>query len=93
LGLVLAGVPGCFVLVGRESAESGLDAAWVVPSVDVAEQRRLGLGSGHESGCVPVDELDLDGRPQILGQRVVERIPDAPGRWCDAGVEEALGEP
>lgn len=31
-------VVGVFVLVGCESAEPGLDPAWVVPAVDVAAQ-------------------------------------------------------
>ena len=63
------------------------------PSVDVAEQRRLGLGSGRESGCGPVDQFDLEGRPQVLRQRVVEAVADAAGGGRDAGIDEALGEP
>ena len=37
--VMLLGLPGSLVLVGREPVESGLDTAAVVPSVDVAEQR------------------------------------------------------
>src|SRR6476620_6034534 len=37
-------------------------AARFLPSVDVAEQHRLRLSSGCESGCGPVDQLDLEGR-------------------------------
>jgi len=87
------GVPGRLVLVGREPVETVLDAAGVVPAVDVAEQRRLGLRSGAESRCGPVDQLDFDGRPQVFGQGVVERIPDAPGGRGDADGEQPLGEP
>jgi hypothetical protein len=63
------------------------------PAVDVAEQRRLRLCSGGESGCGPIDHLDLDGRPQVLRQGIVERIAHAPGRRGDAGVEQPLSEP
>ena len=90
---MLSGLPGCLVFVGRKPTESGLNAPRVVPSVDVAEQRRLRLGAGRESGCGPVDQLDLDGRPQVLGEGVVERIPDTAGGRGDAGVEQPLGKP
>ena len=63
------------------------------PSVDVAEQRRLGVGSGRESCFGPVDQFDLEGRPQVLRQRVVEAVADAAGGGRDAGIDEALGEP
>ena len=59
--VLLPGVPDSLVFVGREPAEALLDAAGVVPSVDVAEQRRLRLCSCGESGCGPVDQLNLDG--------------------------------
>ena len=93
LGVVVSGVPGGFVLVGREPGEPGLDAASVVPAVDVAKQRRLRLYSCGESGCGPIDQLELDGRPQVFGEGVVEAVPDAPGRRGDAGIDQALGEP
>ena len=48
-----------------------LDAAGVVPAVDVAEDRRVGLGASGESVAGPVDQLGFDGRPQVLGKRVV----------------------
>jgi len=63
------------------------------PAVDIAEQRRLRVGSGRESVCGPVDQLDLQGRPQVLGEGIVEAIPDTTGRWRDAGVDQSLGEP
>ena len=93
--LVLPGVPGSLVFVGREPAEALLDAPGVVLTVcvDVAEQRRLRLCSCGESGCGPVDQLNFDGRPQVLRQGIVEAVTDAAGRWGDAGVEQALGEP
>ena len=37
VGLMLSGLPGCLVFVGRKPTESGLNAPRVVPSVDVAE--------------------------------------------------------
>ena len=39
----LLGAPGGLVLIGREPAQTGLDAFGVVPGVDVGEQRVLGL--------------------------------------------------
>src|SRR4051812_6904361 len=84
---------GVLVLLGRQSAEAGLDPARVVPAVDVAEQGVLGLSAGGERGARPVHELDLERRPQVLGQRVVEAVPGAAGRGCHSGVDEALGEP
>src|SRR6478735_7959945 len=56
------GLPCSLAFVGRTPHESLLDAAQFLPSVDVAEQRRLRLSSGCESGCGPVDQLDLEGR-------------------------------
>jgi hypothetical protein len=41
---VVLAVPGLFVLVGCQAAESFLDTAGVVPAVDVAQQGGLGLG-------------------------------------------------
>ena len=61
-GLTLPGLPCSLVFVGRTPHEFLLDAARFLPSVDVAEQRRLRLSSGRESGCGPVDQLDLEGR-------------------------------
>jgi hypothetical protein len=40
-----------------------------------------------------MDQLDLEGRPQVFGEGIVEAIPDAAGGRRDAGVEESLGEP
>jgi hypothetical protein len=60
LGVVLA-VPGLFVLVGCQAAEALLDAAGVVPAVDVTQQRGLGLGAGGELDAGPVEQLGLDG--------------------------------
>jgi len=47
-------------------------AAWKIcgagcTSVDIAEQRRLRFCSDGENDCGPVDQLDLEGRPQVLG--------------------------
>jgi len=84
---------GLFVLVGGQSAEVGLDAPRVVPPVDVANQGVLGLGAGRERRARPVHELDLEGGPQVLRERVVEAVPDRPGGWGRAGVDEAPGEP
>jgi hypothetical protein len=64
-----------------------LGCVGVVPSVDVAEQRRLRFCSGGESGCGPVDQLDLNGRPQVIREGVIERIPDTPGGRGDTDVE------
>jgi hypothetical protein len=61
-GLTLPGLPCSLEFVGRTPHESLLEAARFLPSVDVAEQRRLRLSSGRESGCGPVDQLDLEGR-------------------------------
>jgi hypothetical protein len=69
LGVVLV-VPSLLVLVGCQAAEAHLDAAGVVPAVDVAQQGRLGFGPGGERGAGPVQQLGLDGRPQILRQGV-----------------------
>jgi hypothetical protein len=52
-GLCLLVVPGLLVLLGEESAEPFLDAAGVVPAVDVAQERGVGLGAGGELGCRP----------------------------------------
>ena len=84
--LLLGVVPGSLILVGREPVEAFLDAAWVVPAVDVAEQRRLRLCPGGESSCGPIDQLNLDGRPQVLGEGIVERIAYPSGGGRDAGV-------
>ena len=62
-------------------------------SVDVAEQCCLRRCPGGESGCGPVDQLGLEGRPQVLGEGIVEAVADASGGRGDAGVEEALGAP
>jgi len=75
------------------SVESFLDAAWVVPAVDVAQQGGLGLGAGGEVGAGPVQQLGLDGRPQVFGQRVIDAVPDAAGGRGDARIVQALGEP
>ena len=61
-GLTPPGLPCSLEFVGRTPHESLLDAARFLPSVDVAEQRRLRLSSGRESGCGLVDQLDLEGR-------------------------------
>ena len=55
------------------------------PAVDVAEQCRVGLGSGGEGRARPVHELDLDGRPQVFREGI-ERFPLGSvrfRRWCD----------
>ena len=57
------------VLVGAAPAQPPLDAVGVVPAVDVAKQRQLGLLSGAEAGAV--DQLDLQGGEEVLGQGVV----------------------
>src|SRR4051795_8017120 len=90
--VALGAMVGLLVLVGGQPAEAGLDAARVVPAVDVG-QGVLGLSAGGERGARPVHELDLDGGPQVLGQGVVEAVAGAAGRGCDPGVDEALGEP
>jgi len=64
-----------------------------VLAVDVAQQGDLGLGAGGELGAGPVQQLDLDGRPQVLRQRVIEAVPDAAGGRGDARIVQALGEP
>ena len=93
VGLMLSGLPGCLVFVGRKPTESGLNAPRVVPSVDVAEQRRLRLDSRRESGCGPVDQLDLDGRPQVLGEGVVEANPRRPRSRAGCRRRQPLGKP
>ena len=40
-----------------------------------------------------MDQFDLEGRPQVFGEGIVEAIPDAAGGRRDAGVDESLGEP
>jgi hypothetical protein len=59
----------------------------------MAEDRRLGLGAAGEGGAGRVQQLDLDRRPQVLGERVVETVPDAACGGRDAGVGQASGEP
>jgi hypothetical protein len=66
----LSAVPYLLVLVGCQAAEPLLDAAGVVPAVDVAKQRGLGSGAGGELDARPVERLGLDGRPQVLRQGV-----------------------
>ena len=90
--LMPPGVPSGLVLVGRAPVEALLDPPGVVPSVDVAEQRALRIRSGRKSGCGPMDQLDLEGRPQVFGEGIVEAIADAAGGRRDAGVDESLGE-
>lgn len=67
---MLGAVVGFFVLVGGKPVETGLDAVGVVPPVDVAQQGMFGLGAGSERRFGPIHELDLDGRPEVLGERV-----------------------
>jgi hypothetical protein len=64
-------VPSLLVLLGCQAAESFLEAAGVVPAVDVAQQGCPGRGAGGELGAGPVQQLDLDRRPQVLRERVV----------------------
>src|SRR6266516_810814 len=78
-------------LDGAAPAEAPLDAVRVVPPVDVAEQCQLGLLTGTEAGAV--DQLDLQGGEEVLGQRVVIAVADRAHRGAHAGVVEALGEP
>jgi hypothetical protein len=40
-----------------------------------------------------MDQLDLEGRPQVFGEGIVEAISDAAGGRRDAGVDESFGEP
>ena len=49
--VALGAMVGLLVLVGGQPAEAGLDAARVVPAVDVADQGVLGLGAGGERGA------------------------------------------
>src|SRR5439155_8074939 len=77
----LLGVPRGFVLVWGEPAEVFLDALGVVPPVDVAEDRVLGLVAGAPGP--PVDQFDLQGGPEVLHQRVVERVADRAHRGQD----------
>src|SRR6266699_7285846 len=60
------------VLVRAAPTETPLDAVGVVPAVDVAKQRELGLLAGAEAG--PVDQLDLQGGEEVLGQGVVVAV-------------------
>jgi hypothetical protein len=61
--LVVLAMPSLLILLRCQAAESFLDAAGVVPAVDVAQQGGLGLGAGGELGAGPVQQLDLDRRP------------------------------
>jgi len=54
-------------------------AVGVVPAVEVAEDRRVGSARVAKGVAKPVDQLSLDGRPQVLG----ERIADAARRGGD----------
>ena len=71
--------PRLLVLVGGQTVESFLDAAGVIPTVEVAEDRRISVGASGESVARPVNQLSFDGRPQVLGERVVGAVPDAAG--------------
>ena len=65
----------------------------VVPAVDVADEGVLGLGAGGERRVGPVHQFDLDRRPQVLGQGVVEAVAGAAGRGRHPGIDEALDFP
>ena len=85
--MTLAGLPCSVVFVGRTPRESLLDAARFLPSVDVAEERRLRLSPGRESGCGPVDQLDLEGR-RFVDQSIT------PQRWrCSITWQTAMPWP
>ena len=73
--LILASpVERVLVLVRGQAAQALLDAAGVVPAVDVAGDRWFGLGAGGEGGAGSVDELGLERGPQVLRQGVVVAV-------------------
>src|SRR4051812_35337419 len=55
--VALGAMVGLLVLVGGRPAETGLDAARVVPAVDVAEQGVLGLGAVGERRARGADRV------------------------------------
>src|SRR5689334_6805625 len=82
------GVPGGLVFVGAEVAEFLLDAAGVVPPVDVGEDRVLGLVASPPAGAV--DQFDLQGGPEVLHQRVIVRVAARAHGRPDPIVPQAL---
>src|ERR1700704_575402 len=75
---------------GAEVAQFLLDAAGVVPTVDVGEDRVLGLIPGPPRG--PIHQLDLQRRPEILHQRIVITVPCGPHRRQDPVIRQPTRE-
>jgi hypothetical protein len=67
-----------------------MPAAWVVPPLDVCEQREVCFRLGHPAA--PIDQFTLECGEEALGHRVVVGIADRTHRMSQAHLSAAVAE-